>query len=340
VTDPALSHPLRSVASEEAALLHSAVVIERSDRRRWRISGPKTLDVLNGLVTNDVSKVSPGGGCYAGALTPKGKVIADLRIFAREADYIVETSAAAGAGWAEVLRKYVNPRLAKYEEITDQTADIAVAGVNAAAAVAAVFKLDPASLQTLEPHAHAALPIAGILQLAVSTPETGGPAYDLLLSAQERARAFGLLREAGAVPASLTTWEVRRIATGWPMWGRDMDENTLAQEANLDAFAAISYDKGCYTGQETVARVHFRGHVNRYLRRVRYSPDTTIPSGAELLDSTGKSVGDLRSSAISTIDGGVGIAMVRREVIAPATLGARWDESNAEVGLPPEDALP
>lgn len=333
MTDPVLHPPVRSVASEEAALVHSVVVIERSDRRRWRLGGPKTLDVLNGLVTNDVSKVSPGSGCYAGALTPKGKVIADLRIFAREEDYIVETSAAAGAGWAEVLKKYVNPRLAKYEEITGETADIAVAGVNAAAAVAAVFKLDPASLDALAHHAHAALPLVGILQLAVRTPETGGPAYDLLLSAQERARAFGLLTEAGAVPASLTTWEVRRIATGWPMWGRDMDENTLAQEANLDAFAAISYDKGCYTGQETVARVHFRGHVNRYLRRVRYSPDTPIPSGAELLDSTGKSVGDLRSSAISTLDGGVGIAMVRREVAAPATLTARWNSSSTELML-------
>lgn len=290
--------------------------------------------MLNGLVTNDVSKVSAGSGCYAGALTPKGKVIADLRIFARKEDYIVETSAAGGAGWAEVLKKYVNPRLAKYEEITGETADIAVAGVNAAGAVAAVFNLDPAALQALAHHAHAELPLAGSLQLAVRTPETGGAAYDLLLSSQERARAFGLLTEAGTVPASLATWEVRRIAAGWPMWGRDMDESTLAQEANLDAFAAISYDKGCYTGQETVARVHFRGHVNRYLRRARYAADTPIPSGAELLDSTGKSVGDLRSSAISTLDGGVGIAMVRREVVAPAELVARWNGSSAKLALP------
>jgi folate-binding protein YgfZ len=311
-------------------------VIERSDRRRWRVSGPKTLDVLNGLVTNDVSKLTPWSGCYAGALTPKGKVIADLRIFARNEDYIVETSATAGAGWAEVLRKYVNPRLAKYEEITDQTADIAVVGSKAAIAVAAVFNLDPAALEVLADHAHAGLPLAGSLQLAVRTPETGGAAYDLLLSTEERARAFGLMTEAGAVPASLATWEVRRIAAGWPMWGRDMDETTLAQEASLDAFAAISYDKGCYTGQETVARVHFRGHVNRYLRRVRYSADLAIPAGSEVFDADGKSVGAVRSSAISAHDGGVGIAMIRREVVAPATLRARWDDSEGQVELVPD----
>ncbi|HUF66636.1 MAG TPA: hypothetical protein VMM17_11740 [Gemmatimonadaceae bacterium] len=333
MTDSAPLPPLHGIEDEEVALLNSAVVIEREDRRRWRISGQKAMDVLNGLVTNDVSKLRPGGGCYAAALTAKGKVMADLRIFARAEDYIVDASAAAGAGWAEVLRKYVNPRLARYEEITDQTADLAAAGATAAALIGAVFDIDVATLEGLPQHAHTELPLAGDVQLVARTPEINDPAYDLIVPSDERARVFALLTEAGAVPASLTTWEVRRIAAGWPAWGKDMDGNTLAQEANLDAFAAISYDKGCYTGQETVARVHFRGHVNRYLRRARYSADAAIPSGAELFDTTGKSVGDIRSSAVSVRDGGVGIAMVRREIIAPATLVAQWNSSTAELLL-------
>ncbi|CAN5378282.1 hypothetical protein BH23GEM2_BH23GEM2_17390 [soil metagenome] len=294
------------------------------------------MEVLNGLVTNDVSSIRAGGGCYAAALTAKGKVIADLRIFARSADYVVDTSAAAGAGWAEVLRKYVNPRLARYEEITDETADLAVAGVNAATVAGAALDITAGTLDALAQHAHAKLPLAGEMGFVARTPETGGDAFDIILPSEERARVLALLTDAGAAPASVTTWEVRRTAAGWPMWGRDMDENTLAQEASLDAFAAISYDKGCYTGQETVARVHFRGHVNRYLRRARYSADAAIPAGAELFDATGKSVGDIRSSAISTVDGGVAIAMVRREITAPATLQARWNDSSAEVTLPPD----
>lgn len=333
MTESAPLSPVRGSESEEAALRESAIVVERRDRRRWRISGPKATDVLNGLVTNDMTKVSPGGGCYAAALTAKGKVMADLRIFARGDDYLVDTSAAAGTGWAEVLRKYVNPRLAKYEEITDQTADIAVAGVNASAVVGATFDIDTASLEALAPHAHTELPIAGAVRLVVRTPEIGDPAYDLLLTADERERVLALLIEAGAVPASLTTWEVRRIVAGWPAWGKDMDETTLAQEASLDAWNAISYDKGCYTGQETVARVHFRGHVNRYLRPVRYAADAAVPAGAELFDSTGKSVGGVRSSAVSPREGGVAIGMIRREVTAPATLQAQWDDSTAEVQL-------
>ena len=337
VTDTELDAPVHADAREEAALHESAIVVERTDRRQWRVAGPKAMDVLNGLVTNDVAGVTPGSGCYAAALTPKGKVIADLRIFARDDDYLVDTSAAAAPGWAEVLRKYVNPRLAKYEEITDATADVAVAGPSAAEVIGTAFGWNAGMLSGLMPHAHTALPRGGAVWLVARTPEIGAFACDLLVAAEESARVVALLTEAGAMPSSLATWEVRRIAAGWPAWGRDMDESTLAQEASLDALSAISYDKGCYTGQETVARVHFRGHVNRYLRRARYSSGVEIPGGAEVFDhATGKSVGDVRSSAISAQDGGVAIAMIRREVTAPVTLQARWNETAADFSLLPE----
>lgn len=337
MTDTVLDAPVRADAREEEALRESAIVVERTDRRRWRVVGPKAMEVLNGLVTNDVSRLSPGTGCYAAALTPRGKVIADLRIFARNDDYVVDTSAAAGPGWVEVLRRYVNPRLAKYDEITDATADVAVAGASAATVIGAVFGWSPDAIRGLTPHAHTELPLDGTIGFLARTPEIGEPAYDLFIATVERARLVAVLTEAGARPSSPATWDVRRIAAGWPMWGKDMDENTLAQEASLDSFSAISYDKGCYTGQETVARVHFRGHVNRYLRRARYSVGSVIPAGAEVFDGAGNSVGQVRSSGISTQDGGVAIAMVRREVTSPATLRAQWNESGAAMDLLPEN---
>lgn len=337
VTDTELDAPVRAEAREEAALRESAIVVARTDRRRWRVVGPKAMDVLNGLVTNDVTGVVPGSGCYAAALTAKGKILADLRIFARDDDYLVDTSAAAGAGWAEVLRKYVNPRLAKYGEITAETADVAVAGPDAADVIEAAFEWSAETLGGLTPHAHRELPLGGAVQLVARTPEINVPAYDLLVDAGESARVIALLTEAGATLSSLATWDVRRIAAGWPAWGRDMDEGTLAQEASLDALSAISYDKGCYTGQETVARVHFRGHVNRYLRRARYSSGVEVPVGAEVFDpATGKSVGDVRSSAISAHDGGVAIAMIRREVAPAAMLRAQWNGTAADFSLLPE----
>jgi folate-binding protein YgfZ len=117
------------------------------------------------------------------------------------------------------------------------------------------------------------------------------------------------------------------VIAGRPEWGVDMDENTLAQEANMDALQAISYKKGCYTGQETVARVHFRGHVNRTLRRVRHADGTEPAIGTALASHDGSVVGDTRSSALDDQGQRIGIAMVRREVGDAAVL--RWTGDDA-----------
>jgi tRNA-modifying protein YgfZ len=104
-----------------------------------------------------------------------------------------------------------------------------------------------------------------------------------------------------------------------------MDDSTLAQEANMDALHAISYTKGCYTGQETVARVHFRGHVNRYLRGLRYGVESPIPRGAQVVDVAGKVVGDVRSAVRSPRLGGIALAMARREVEDESEVMLRWE---------------
>jgi folate-binding protein YgfZ len=125
-----------------------------------------------------------------------------------------------------------------------------------------------------------------------------------------------------AIPVGRDATEIARVEAGRPMWGLDMDESTLAQEANFDALGGISYTKGCYTGQETVARVHFRGHVNRNLRGVQSA--VSIPSGAELFDGD-KPVGTVRSSVVSPRLGPIGLAMIRSEVETGAEIVARWD---------------
>ena len=127
------------------------------------------------------------------------------------------------------------------------------------------------------------------------------------------------------------TWEIARIESGRPQWGSDMDDSTLPQEANLDELGAISYTKGCYIGQETVARVHFRGHVNRTLRRLRFVTRPAPLKGAELVDETGKVIGDIRSVALSPRYGGVALGMVRREVQPGTTLQARWSGGECSV---------
>ena len=141
---------------------------------------------------------------------------------------------------------------------------------------------------------------------------------------------------AGAVPAGLAAWEIARVEAGRPEWGIDIDENTIPQEANLDELDAISYTKGCYIGQEVVARVHFRGHVNRHLRGLRAAGGgAPPPTGAQLIDDTGNHVGDVRSAVSSPRLGGIAIGMVRREVepgrVADGAVGA-WRAASRRGG--------
>src|SRR5205823_10456899 len=138
---------------------------------------------------------------------------------------------------------------------------------------------------------------------------------------------------AKATPGGLETWEIARVEAGRPEWGVDIDESTLPQEANFEELHAISYTKGCYTGQETVARVHFRGHVNKHLRGLRAASAEPPAPRASLFDATGKNVGDVRSTAASPRLGGIAMGMVRREIEVGAALIARWEGGETRVDV-------
>ncbi|HZJ01724.1 MAG TPA: hypothetical protein VFD22_13770 [Gemmatimonadaceae bacterium] len=320
-------------ASEYSALRSGALLLDRSDRIRMRFGGARAAELLTGLVTNDVLSLQPGHGQYAGALTPKGKIAADIRIFADQDGLLTDTSARASANWRDIVTKYVNPRLAPYRDITAETRDIGVFGPKARHLVAGATHADPVALGALVPYAHVAEDTPAGRMLIIRVAEIEAEGYEIILPvASERAIRDKLLTH-GAIPGSQQTWNVARVEAGRPEWGIDMNDSTIPQEANFDSLGAISYTKGCYTGQETVARVHFRGHVNRYLRKLHFVSASIPPTSAELVDDSGEIVGDVRSVAMSPRQGGVAIAMVRREVAAGATLHARWDGGECTVQI-------
>ena len=322
-----------SDASEYAALRAGALLIDRSDRLRLRFGGPRAAELLNGLVTNDVLLLQPGHGQYAAALTPKGKIAADIRIFADADGLLTDTSARAAQNWREIVAKYVNPRVAPYRDITAETRDIGIFGPRARHLVANATGIDPVALGGLVPYAHLSVEIAGSRMLVVRVAEIEAEGFEIIAPlAAEKALRDKLLSH-GAIPGSSQTWDVARVESGRPEWGIDMNDSTIPQEANFDSLGAISYTKGCYTGQETVARVHFRGHVNRFLRRLHFVSASMPPTSAELIDDAGNVVGDVRSVALSPRHGGVAIAMVRREVAPGATLHARWEGGECTVQI-------
>jgi folate-binding protein YgfZ len=320
-----------SEMNEYSALHNGALFFDRSDRTRTRISGPKAAELLTGMVTNDVSSLEAGEGQYAAALTPKGKIVADLRVFALEDSLLVDTSPAAAPGWKDMVRKYINPRLAPYHDVTSELSDVGIFGRSARAIVSRVMEIDDRDLAALPLYGNIARPFGDATAIIARVPEMDLDGFEIFLPNGAASSLKAALVTAGISAGGTDTWEIARVESGRPEWGADMDDSTLPQEANLDELGAISYTKGCYIGQETVARVHFRGHVNRFLRRLRFVTRPAPPKGAELVDETGKVIGDLRSVALSPRYGGVALGMVRREVPPGTTLQAKWSGGECSV---------
>jgi folate-binding protein YgfZ len=316
---------MMSETSEYNAMRSGALLIDRGDRLRIRFGGPRAAELVNGLVTNDVDALPPGHGMYAAALTPKGKIAADIRIFADAEGLLTDTSARAAQNWRDIVKKYVNPRVAPYRDVTDELGDLGVFGPKARRMIAAALDIDEAALAALTPHGHLSVAMGDARIMVARNSDIDAEGFEIFAPSALEPKIRDRLLAAGAITGSANTWDIARIESGRPEWGIDMNDSTIPQEANFDELGAISYTKGCYTGQEVVARVHFRGHVNRFLRRLHFVSAAVPPTNAELLDDTGAVVGDVRSVAISPRHGGVALAMVRREVLPGTILHARWD---------------
>jgi folate-binding protein YgfZ len=223
------------------------------------------------------------------------------------------------------VRKYVNPRLARYADESASLQVLGVYGVQARYVIEQMTGVGHTALSLLTDYAHISVAIGGAPAIVMRSPDLGVEGYDLFVPADSCQATWDAAVAARATPAGLTAWEIARVEAGRPEWGLDMDEGTIAQEANLDELGAISYTKGCYTGQEVVARVHFRGHVNRTIRGLRASGTTPPAYLAALFDATGKAVGEVHSTASSPRLGGIALGMVRREVDVGAQLMARWN---------------
>ncbi len=332
-SDPATLVPATPLGEDDVAAYNAL----RTDAVWWdstihwsSFRGEKAADALNGLVTNDVAALGAGEGLHAAALSPKGKLVTDMLVVRLdETALLIATMPGAAPAWMDLARKYVNPRLCKVADETDRYQSWMVYGAQAPRAIAAIgggSALDApagdgmiAALTDWPTWRHGLWSLGPISVRLIRAPIMGTvPGFIMVAdvatapSVQRRFADAPFLQGSGAV------WNVARIEAGRPVIGIDMDENTIPQEANLDALDAISFTKGCYTGQETVARIHFRGHVNRHLRGL--IGDAPLAAGASVMDANNKAVGDVRSAVISPLRGPIAMAMVRREVEVGATV--------------------
>jgi len=285
----------------DAVLTTGCGLIDRSERGRLALTGTEASAFLNGQVSNEIADLQPGTGCFATFLTPKGKMLGDLRVLATEApeELLLDTERVALQALFDLLRRATIGFDVELHKRTLQTAELALVGP-AARTVAGVPDLPE------EEYANRRTEVDGVPVVAVAT-DLG---VDVLCAAEEAERVRAALLDAGAVEVDEAAADVLRVEHGRPRYGVDLDETVIPQEAGLND-RAVSFTKGCYVGQETVARLHWRGKPNRHLRGLRLSEP--VPAGTPL-HAGEKQVGVVSSPVSSPREGDIALALVRREV--------------------------
>jgi tRNA-modifying protein YgfZ len=298
------------------ALRDLAGLVDRSERAKLVVTGSESVDYLQGQISNDVEAVAVGGGCYAALLDRKGHMRADLRVLRVADDELwLDTEAIAGSA---VQRHFEMYKIGRDVEIADEAADLAIVSVIGPSAA----ELTGAGPLTPE-YAHREIAIEGARARAVAT-DVG---IDLIIAATDAEPVERALVEAGAVEVSEAAADILRVESGRPRFGAEMSEATIPAEAGIDE-RAVSFTKGCYIGQETVARLHYKGKPNRHLRGLRL--DAPASSG-EAIGLGDREVGKVGTACVSPALGPIALAIVRREAEPGARVTVGGSGAKAEV---------
>ena len=315
------------LAGEYRALTQGCGLIDRSERGKLALTGTERKSFLAGQVTNDIEGLAPGGGCYAAFLTHKGKMLGDLRVLDVDDDggdepeptLLLDTDRATLQALFDLVRRFKIGYDVELHKRTVQRGLLSLVGPGARAVAAA-------EAVGVDEHGHRPGAIAGHAVRLIAT-EAG---VDVLCEADATEDVRAALRAAGATPVSEDAAEIVRVESGRPRYGVDVDDATIPQEAGLNA-RAVSFTKGCYVGQETVARLFYRGKPNRHLRGLKLSEP--VPAGAELRLGE-RVVGTLTSSLVSPAFGPIALALVRREAVPGDTVEVAGGASAELVELP------
>ena len=297
------------VAAIEAGYLaatEAAALVDRSERGKLALSGPDAVTFLDALLSNDVASLAPGEGIDATLLTHKGHLLAEVRVLRTEDELLLDTERPGLQALFDALSQFKVGYAAELHKRTLQRGLLSLIGPRAGEAL-------PTAPPAAE-HAHVATSVAGAPVRAIRT-DLG---IDVLCESDATAAVAAALVAAGAVAVDEAVAEAVRIEHGRPRFGVEIDEATMPQEAGLHE-RAVSYSKGCYVGQETVARLYWKGRPNRHLRGLRLSDD--VPAGTPLRLGEAE-VGTLGSIAHSPRLGAIGLALLRREAEPGAVLAA------------------
>ena len=327
--------------AEYATATGEGAVLDRSHRALLPVQGRAPAQMLTGIVSGrmppDPTEAEPGvwGGRthYSTILTPKGKVVTDLRLFrlegGDEGGHLMDVPRPGLEGLQEHLKRYLPPRMAKVVEPTDPLGLITVMGSQAASLLsreALGLRVDVPDLEAMAEGEERVLADGSLTGIrVVRNGDVAPTAFDVLAAAGTLRSLWVRLRELGLAAAGSGVWHTLRMEHGRPAYGQELDRDTLLPEAGI-VRRAVDHQKGCYTGQEVIVRIRDRGRVNRHLRGFFLGDHPTPSPGTPLfIDGRDRPAGEIRSTAQSPRFGqGIALGYLRREAEPPTTarLGA------------------
>ncbi len=274
------------------ALKEGAGLVDRPGRTILRLYGKDPVGMLDAVLTNQVPK-DANLGVYAALLNPKGKIQTDLRLLKSGDEIFIDTEPEGAGASREILGRYAPFSRVKLEDLSTGDETWSVLGLYGPHAGELLDNLRLAEHESKQIQLNS----ANLLAAGVTTPV---PGFDLLGPADALGAAREHLLRSGATSVEPDAYETARVAAGIPRFGVDITPEIFPAEAGI-LDRAVSFNKGCYPGQETVARMHYRGHPNRTLHRLVL--DSPIPSSDTPIVQNEKQAGRITSIAPLTVDG-------------------------------------
>lgn len=308
-----------------------AGVIDLSARGRLLVSGSEAVMFLNGLITNDMKTLAVNSWMPAVFPNVQGRLLAAVRIIHRADGFLIDTENATLETVAKLLERFTLAGDFRVIDLTGQTAMLSVQGRNALEVI--LKALGETSANVESQGVVTAQLESGSEVTVIRATHTAEDGFDLFVDRNDAQTLHESLTKAGAHPVGPDALEVLRIEAGIPRHGVDMDETNVVTETNLDD--AVSFTKGCYIGQEIIARIKYRGHVAKKLTGLLFENEVALKSGVKILSSDDKEIGRVTSSAFSPrLNRTVALGYVKYDYLVPGThvkVSAGGDELGALV---------
>ncbi len=298
------------VPAEYRAAQEACALLDDTDGGAVRVGGSDAAAFLHRLLANDVRGLEAGGGNRNLLLTGKGKIRFDFALFHRGEDFLLHTSPGSAGGLVAALDMYLFNEDVQLEDKSEETAPISLCGPRAAEVLGAALGESPPETD----YAWKEIPYRDRRAFVAAVPVAGSPGFRVDAGPEAAASLWSAFREAGGEPIGIAARDILRVEAGAALYGVDVSDEIYPQEARLEA--GFNLSKGCYIGQEVVAKIDTYGGLNKRLMALRVSHDDPVPPGTRLLfeeEGRERNLGVTTSWAYSfVLDTGLVLAYVKR----------------------------